>query len=225
MASAHLTPGSEGAAVSGEKGDAGLRIRNRKVGFYALMGALAMLGLGYASVPLYRLFCQVTGFGGTTQRASEAKAAGIKVSPVTMSVRFDGNVDPDLPWQFKPTEVTQTVHLGARSLTAYSAKNTADHPVVGRASFNVSPDSAGKYFNKIQCFCFTEQTLQPGQDVNMPVTYFVDPAILDDEDGKDIKQITLSYTFHIDKEATRAAAEAARSATVAKPLDRLANAR
>jgi len=184
-----------------------LNERNRRVGAYALAGALAMLGLGYASVPLYRLFCQVTGFGGTTQKATDAQAAGIKVSPVQISVRFDGNVDPGLPWAFAPEQVTQKVHLGARSLAIYTARNLSDRPITGRASFNVSPDSAGRFFNKIQCFCFTEQTLQPGQEVRMPVTYYVDPAILDDPDAKAIKQITLSYVFYEDKSASPAQPE------------------
>jgi len=191
--------------------------RNRRVALMALAGALAMLGLGFAAVPLYRMFCQVTGFQGTTQRVSEAEAAGIKVSPVTISVRFDANVDSDLPWDFKPAQVTQTVHLGARTLAVYTAKNLSDRPITGRASFNVSPDDAGKFFNKIQCFCFTEQTLQPGQEVRMPVTYYVDPAIVDDADGKDIKQITLSYVFHEDRSVV--------PATPSKPLDRADNAR
>ena len=198
-----------------------LRHRNRRVGLYALLGALVMLGLGYASVPLYRLFCQVTGFNGTTQRVSARQAAAIKVSQATISVRFDGNTDRDMPWAFRPVQVTQTVRLGARTLAVYTARNLSDKPIVGRASFNVSPDEAGKYFNKIQCFCFTEQTLQPGQEVRMPVTYFVDPAILQDEEARAIRQITLSYTFHEDKEASAALART----QAAKPLDRLANAR
>ena len=198
-----------------------LKDRNRRVALYALLGALFMLGLGYASVPLYRLFCQVTGCGGTAQRVSENQAAGVEVSAAMMSVRFDGNIDRDLPWAFRPDQVTQTVRLGARSLARFTARNLSDHPITGRASFNVSPDEAGKYFNKIQCFCFTEQTLQPGQEVSMPVTYYVDPAILKDEEARAIKQITLSYTFHEDKEAT--AALAAKGG--AKPLDRPANAR
>ena len=170
--------------------------RNRRVGMYAAAGALTMLGLGYASVPLYRLFCQVTGFGGTAQRVSESQAAGVEVSAATMSVRFDGNIDRDLPWAFRPDQVTQTVRLGARSLARFTAKNLSDHPITGRASFNVSPDEAGKYFNKIQCFCFTEQKLMPGQDVRMPVIYYVDPAILDDPGANNIEEITLSYTFN-----------------------------
>ena len=183
--------------------------RNRRVALLALAGALAMLALGFAAVPLYRMFCQVTGFQGTTQKVTEAEAAGIKVSAKTISVRFDANVDPDLPWAFAPAQLTQTVHLGARTLAVYTARNLSNRPITGRASFNVSPDDAGKFFNKIQCFCFTEQTLQPGQEVRMPVTYYVDPAILDDVDGKDIEQITLSYVFHEDK--------AARPATPDKP--------
>jgi cytochrome c oxidase assembly protein subunit 11 len=169
---------------------------NRRVGLMALGGALAMLGLGYASVPLYRLFCQVTGFGGTTQRVSEADAAKVGVAAVKMKVRFDGNVERGMAWQFRPGQVSQTVNLGSRNFTAYLARNTSDKPITGRASFNVVPEQAGKYFNKIQCFCFVEQTLQPGQEVNMPVVYYVDPKIKDDPDAKDISEITLSYTFH-----------------------------
>lgn len=172
---------------------------NRKVGLMAGGLALAMLGLGWASVPLYRMFCQVTGFGGTTQRITEEQARAVSVSARTISVRFDGNVDKDLPWQFGPEQITQTVKLGARTMAVYSAKNTSDKPIVGRASFNVSPDEAGKYFTKIECFCFTEQRLEPGQDIRMPVTYYVDPDILKDPDAKAIQQITLSYTFHQDR--------------------------
>ena len=194
-----------------------LKHRNRRVGAYAVAGALAMLGLGYASVPLYRMFCQATGFNGTTQRATAAEADGVKVLPTTVSIRFDGNVDRAMPWDFKPLQTTQTVHIGARSLAAFSAKNLSDRPITGRASFNVEPDEAGKYFKKIQCFCFTEQTLQPGQEVRMPVTYFVDPEIMQDDEARQIKQITLSYTFHEDRAADTKAG--------AKPLDRPANAR
>jgi cytochrome c oxidase assembly protein subunit 11 len=173
-----------------------LQNRNRRVGLMALSGALAMLGLGYASVPLYRLFCQVTGFGGTTQRVSEAQAAQVSVVAGKMVVRFDGNLERGMRWEFRPTQTTQTVQLGNRNFTAFIARNMTDKPVTGRASFNVVPEQAGKYFNKIQCFCFTEQTLAPGQEVNMPVIFQVDPKIKDDPDAKDISEITLSYTFH-----------------------------
>ena len=175
-----------------------LEHRNRKVGLYALIGALAMLGLGYASVPLYRLFCQVTGFNGTTQRVSEARAATVAVSTKTISIRFDANVERRMPWEFRPLQVTDTVAIGARDMAVFTAKNLSNEPITGTASFNVEPAYVGKYFNKVQCFCFTQQTLQPGQEIRMPVIYYVDPAILDDPEGKNVEQITLSYTFHPD---------------------------
>ncbi|EQB15856.1 cytochrome c oxidase assembly protein [Novosphingobium lindaniclasticum] len=173
------------------------RRSNRRVAFIALSMALLMLGLGYASVPLYRIFCQVTGYGGTTQRADEAKAAGIQVTDKTMSIRFDANVERDMPWEFKPLQRTDTVTIGERDMALFWAKNDSDKVITGTASFNVEPEQAARYFNKIQCFCFTEQTLQPGEAVKMPVIYYVDPAILDDPDNKDVEQITLSYTFHV----------------------------
>jgi len=169
---------------------------NRKVGLLALAGALAMLGLGFASVPLYRLFCQVTGFGGTTMRVSEAQAAEIKASDARISVRFDSNVERTMAWKFAPSQVTQDLRIGERKMAFYTAENLSDQPVTGMATFNVEPEQVGKYFNKIQCFCFTQQTLAPGQKVEMPVIYFVDPAILSDPEAKDVEQITLSYTFH-----------------------------
>ncbi|WP_374530182.1 cytochrome c oxidase assembly protein [Novosphingobium sp.] len=171
--------------------------RNRRVALIALAGALAMLGLGYASVPLYRLFCQVTGYGGTTQRASLAEAGSVKLGAQTISVRFDANIDRDMPWRFEPEQTTQDMRIGARKMAYFKAENMSDHPITGVASFNVTPEQAGKYFKKVQCFCFNRQTLQPGQSVDMPVIYYVDPAILDDPDAKDVQQITLSYTFHI----------------------------
>ncbi len=175
---------------------ASLDQRNRRTGLIALACALAMLGLGYASVPLYRLFCQVTGFGGTTQRASEAEAAAVSLSSQSISIRFDANVERALPWKFHPEQVTATAQLGGRRMAIFVAENLSTTPITGTATFNVEPEQAGKYFNKVQCFCFTEQTLQPGQEVRMPVVYFVDPKIKDDPDAKDIEQITLSYTFH-----------------------------
>ena len=188
--------------------NSGMVRRNRRVGLMALAFALAMLGLGYASAPLYRLFCQVTGFGGTTQRVSEAEAAAVSVSDKTMSIRFDANVDRSLPWRFQPERTTDTVQLGGRKMAIFLAKNLSDKPITGIASFNVTPAQAGRYFDKVQCFCFNEQTLQPGQEVRMPVIYYVDPKIMDDPDANDVEQITLSYTFH-------SIADGA-----AKPLDR-----
>lgn len=173
-----------------------IRDRNRRVGLIALAVACGMLGLGYASVPLYRLFCQVTGFAGTTQRATEEKAASVAVSHRTMSIRFDANVERGMPWNFRPEQVTDTVTVGARDMAIFIARNDSDKPITGTASFNVEPYYAGRYFNKIQCFCFTEQRLEAHQQVRMPVLYYVDPAILDDPDAADLEQITLSYTFH-----------------------------
>jgi cytochrome c oxidase assembly protein subunit 11 len=170
--------------------------RNRKVGLIALAIAAGMLGLGFASVPLYRLFCQVTGYAGTTQRVSAAEASTVAVTTKTISVRFDANVERGFPWEFKPVQVTDRVDIGARDMAIFTARNLSDKPITGTASFNVEPEYVGKYFNKIQCFCFTEQTLQPHQQVRMPVLYYIDPAILDDPDAADVEQITLSYTFH-----------------------------
>lgn len=170
--------------------------RNRRTAFTMAAFALGMLGLGYAAVPLYDLFCRVTGFGGTTMRVSEAQAAVIKPVAQKISIRFDGNVDREMPWTFGPEQVTQDVHIGERSMAFYKARNNAKYAVTGVASFNVAPERAGKYFNKIHCFCFNKQTLQPGQEVDMPVQYFVDPAILSDPEAQGIEQITLSYTFH-----------------------------
>ncbi|MBB4613221.1 cytochrome c oxidase assembly protein [Novosphingobium taihuense] len=192
--------------------------KNRKVALLAAGGALAMLGLGYASVPLYRLFCQVTGYGGTTQRATAEKLAGVKVAGKMIRVRFDANTAPGLPWMFKPQQVTQDLRIGERKIATFEARNLSGRPVTGTAIFNVSPEQAGKYFNKIQCFCFTEQKLLPGQDVRMPVIYYVDPAILDDPGASNIEEITLSYTFN---ETPESAAQANNSAG-AKPLAFLA---
>jgi len=175
--------------------------KNAKVGIYAFLGALFMLGMGYAAVPLYDLFCRVTGFGGTTQVATESEAdraaelaqlAGGK----TMSIRFDASTARDVPWDFSPVQTTDTVKIGQRDLAFYTAKNNSSIPITGTASFNVEPEQAGRYFHKIQCFCFVEQTLQPGQEMRMPVLYYVDPAMLEDEDMEGVEQITLSYTFH-----------------------------
>jgi len=171
--------------------------RNRRVGMLAVALAVAMLGLGYAAVPIYRLFCQVTGYGGTPQRASEARAAGVKVvAGRPMSIRFDANIDPGMGWAFAPEATTQTVAIGARSIAFFTARNTTDHEITGAASYNIAPAEAARYFTKVQCFCFTRQTLRAHQDVRMPVVYYVDPAILNDPDVKNVQQITLSYTFH-----------------------------
>ena len=157
--------------------------RNRRVAAGAFACVFGMVGLSFAAVPLYRLFCQVTGFGGTTQRAE----AGALVEPVagkTISIRFDANHAPSLPWTFEPEKDVETVTIGANEMAFYSAKNLSDKPVTGIASYNVSPTQAGKYFTKVECFCFSQQTLEPGQQVRMPVIFFVDPKILDDPDSR-----------------------------------------
>jgi cytochrome c oxidase assembly protein subunit 11 len=176
-----------------------LEQRNRRTGMIMLAVAAAMLAMGYAAVPLYRLFCQVTGFGGTTQRATEveaADAAARSAGGTTISVRFDANTARDMPWVFKPLQATDRVAIGQRDMAIFTARNDTEIPLTGTATFNVEPEQAGKYFNKVQCFCFTEQTLQPGQEVRMPVIYYIDPAALDDPNMDGVAQITLSYTFH-----------------------------
>jgi len=180
---------------------------NLRVGMMAAAGALAMLGLGYASVPLYRLFCQVTGFGGTTMIASESKAARAAAAATgqTISIRFDASTEAGMPWTFHPSQPTDTVTIGERDIATFVARNNSDRPITGTATFNVVPEQAGAYFNKIQCFCFTEQTLKPGEEVTMPVLYFVDPAMLKDPNMKGVEQITLSYTFHRSQEPLAAA--------------------
>jgi cytochrome c oxidase assembly protein subunit 11 len=152
----------------------------------------AMLGLAFASVPLYRIFCEATGFGGTPLRAEQAPGAAAG----QVGVRFDANIHPGLPWRFEPEQTTVRIKPGAQTRIFYKAQNLSARPWTGQAVFNVSPDQAGKYFKKIQCFCFTEQTLKAGETVDMPVLFFVDPKIKQDPDTKDIDEITLSYTFY-----------------------------
>lgn len=153
---------------------------------------LGMLMLSYASVPLYRLFCQVTGYGGTTQTAAQLPD---KVLNREMRITFNADIDAALPWDFRPGEKLYRIRPGEQGLTFYVAHNRSDKPVKGHAVYNVVPHEAGRYFTKIDCFCFREQTLQPGQKVNMPISFYIDPAIADDPDLKDISTITLSYTF------------------------------
>lgn len=169
--------------------------RRRNLGLAAVLaGTVAgMVGLAYASVPLYRLFCQMTGYGGTTQVSAAPAAADVSDRIVT--IRFDANVARDLPWRFEPAVASIDVRVGEQALAFYKAKNLSDVPVSGQATFNVTPHRAGPFFAKVDCFCFTEQTLAPGEDMDMPVSFFVDPAILKDADGNDLPEITLSYTF------------------------------
>ena len=151
-----------------------------------------MAGLTAASPPIYRTFCSLTGFGGTPLRAE--KAPGAVAGQV--GVRFDANIHPGLPWRFEPEQTSVRVQPGAQTKIFYRAQNLSARPWTGQAVFNVSPDQVGKYFKKIQCFCFTEQTLKAGETVDMPVVFFVDPKIKQDPDTKDVDEITLSYTFY-----------------------------
>jgi cytochrome c oxidase assembly protein subunit 11 len=172
----------------------------------SLVGLVAgMVGLSFASVPLYRMFCQVTGYGGVPQRAEKAPG---EVLDRTVTIRFDGNVDRALPWTFAPVQQTMDVKIGETVLAFFKASNNSAGPVSGRAIFNVSPELAGRYFTKIECFCFKQQTLAAGQTVDMPVTFFVDPKFVEDEDTKDISEITLSYTFYRSDGANPPAASA-----------------
>ena len=166
---------------------------------------IGMVGMAYAAVPLYEIFCQVTGFGGTTQVADASTERPILDR--TIRVRFDANTGRDMPWEFRPVQRVQTLRIGEQGLAFYEALNLSDQIVTGTATFNVTPLKAGLYFSKIQCFCFTEQTLGPHQRVDMPVTFFVDPAIADDPNLDDVTEITLSYTFFRtnDAEAERVA--------------------
>lgn len=170
-----------------------LERRQRRVGLAAAGVALGMLGLAFASVPLYRVFCQTTGYGGTTQRAEHPSGA---VLARKVTVRFDANVAPSLKWRFEPVQQALDVHIGENALAFFRATNLSDKPLTGTAVFNVLPEQVGIHFNKVQCFCFTEQTLQPGQTVEMPVSFFIDTAYVSDKDVKDFNDITLSYTFY-----------------------------
>ncbi len=164
---------------------------NKRTG--VVLGGVAggMLCLAYAAVPLYQMFCQATGYGGTPQRVTRPSDV---VLERTISVRFDGNVN-GIAWRFEPVVTTMDVHIGENALAFYRATNISDRPLVGTATYNVSPDIAGGFFNKLACFCFTEQRLEPGESVDMPVSFYIDPTLVDDKDARRLNQITLSYTF------------------------------
>ncbi len=171
--------------------------RNKRTGFVMATVAAGMVGLGFASVPLYRIFCQATGLNGTVSRAEASELDFSKaIEGNTMQVRFDANHRGDLPWNFRPEHPTDTATIGARDMAIFIAKNNSDHAVTGTATYNVTPEQAAKYFTKIQCFCFTQQTLQPGEQVRMPVIFHIDPKIMTDPDTKTVEEITLSYTFY-----------------------------
>jgi cytochrome c oxidase assembly protein subunit 11 len=189
--------------------------RNRNTALVCSAVAAGMVALSFAAVPLYQLFCQVTGFGGTTQRA---EAVAGPVLDRTMKVRFDGNVGNGLPWEFGPVERQIELKVGEQAQGTYRATNISDRPTTGTATFNVSPSLSGAYFVKIECFCFTEQTLQPGESVDMPVMFYIDPDIVDDSDVAKLGTITLSYTFYpMDQPARVSQADAATPETAQQP--------
>jgi cytochrome c oxidase assembly protein subunit 11 len=174
------------------------------VGVVVFMGAMA-----WASVPLYDWFCRVTGYGGAT---GVAEAAGDEVLDQTIKVRFDASLERGMPWEFKPLQTEMEIRIGEEGMAFYEAYNPTDKPVAGSASYNVAPFDAGGFFSKIDCFCFEEQVLMPGERVEMPVVFFVDPGIVDDRDARHTSHITLSYTFYeIDLPEDRQAALADRA--------------
>jgi cytochrome c oxidase assembly protein subunit 11 len=166
---------------------------NRTLTLSLVAAVIGMVMLAYASVPLYRIFCRVTGFGGTTRRVDFNHSHAI--SDHTVTVRFDGTMDPRLPWKFVPVEKSVTVHLGENRVIAFRATNLANYDTEGQATYNVTPFAVGTYFNKIQCFCFEKQHLGPHETATMPVSFFIDPAMLDDPEARDVQNITLSYSF------------------------------
>jgi len=167
--------------------------KNRRIALICGGVFCTMVGVSFAAVPLYDMFCRVTGYGGTPQRVEQVSDV---ILDRTITVRFDSNTSPGLPWEFKPKQRQVELRIGETTEAFYVARNTAEVVTAGTASFNVSPELAGAYFNKLECFCFTEQELQPGQSYEMPVQFFVDPEIVNVPELKNIKTITLSYTFH-----------------------------
>jgi cytochrome c oxidase assembly protein subunit 11 len=177
-----------------------LRRRDKVVAVACGLLVAAMVGMSYAAVPLYDWFCRVTGFNGTTQVAASGPQS---VSDHTITVRFDANVGPGLPWRFEPEQRSIQVRLGEVVTVNYLVVNETARAITGAAAYNVSPLSLGAYFQKINCFCFTEQTLKPGEKREMPVVFYVDPAMLKDAEGEAVNTITLSYTFYPQREPSR----------------------
>ena len=186
----------------------------QKTAFQAGAVVLIMASLSFAAVPFYRWFCQVTGFAGTT---NVVDAASDVILDQTIEIRFDASLDSGMPWTFQPVERTMTLRIGETGLAFFEAHNPTNRVVVGQASYNVTPDQAGAFFDKIECFCFTQQVLQPGQTVQMPVSFYVDPSIVTDREGQYIHQITLSYTIY-EVPLTETEQEAALNIPVARPL-------
>ena len=176
---------------------ANLRRRNLATAAIAFVVVAGMVGGAFASVPLYRIVCKRLGIGGTTQVATRAPS---DVSDVDITVRFDANIDKELPWEFKPNQKSVTLKLGESKTITYHVRNLAKYPTTGTAEFNVTPDKIGQYFNKLACFCFQEQKLAPGQEADLAVTFFVDPAMIKDSTADEVRTITLSYTFFRSKD-------------------------
>jgi cytochrome c oxidase assembly protein subunit 11 len=166
--------------------------KKAKFGIAAALVPFAMLGAAYASVPLYQLFCQVTGYGGTTQIATQAASAVLERK---VRVRFDANLSPDVPWTFTPEKPVVELGLGENGLAFYKVKNNSNRPVTAVATYNVTPHKVGPYFQKLECFCFQDRTLQPGEEMELPVIFYVDPALATDKNVKEVTEVTLSYTF------------------------------
>ena len=182
------------------------RRRNNATVLFLVSVIASMVGLSFASVPLYRLFCQATGLGGTTQRAATAPA---EAAAAVLTIRFDAETNPDLGWEFRPLQSTVTVHPGEERQIFYRAVNKTASPVTGSATYNVTPAKAGIYFDKLQCFCFNEQFLAPGESRDIGVVFFVDPDILTDPNTSDVRTITLSYTMFRAYQRARPTASAA----------------
>ena len=178
--------------------------RNAKVGMICAIGFVAMIGAAYASVPLYKAFCQITGFDGTVRKA---EVAPDKVLERKLTIRFDANVR-DLPWKFTAEQATQDIRIGETGLAFFKVTNNGDRPITGRAIYNVVPEAAGAYFQKLECFCFSDQTIAAGETIEFPVVYFVDPKYADDFETKGKPEVTLSYTFFPSVDAQKASRRA-----------------
>jgi cytochrome c oxidase assembly protein subunit 11 len=187
------------------------RRRSRLTAWAAVATVAAMVGLSFAAVPLYRAFCQITGFGGTPRIFAAAPSGEVDR---TVTVSFNANVGHGLPWTFTPAQGSMTVKLGETAMAEFRARNDGIRPIVGVATFNITPFKAGQYFDKIACFCFNEQRLEPGEEVLMPVTFYVDPALATDRSTRDVTNVTLSYTFFEADDSPRAEASRDTAATV-----------
>ncbi len=169
------------------------RTSNRVTGVVVAAIVVGMVGMSFAAIPLYRAFCQATGYGGTPKIGLAAAPGG---NGQTIRVRFDANIDPGLPWTFRPDQRDMTVTLGEDHLAAYSAHNNVNRPMTGVALYNVTPEKIGKYFHKTACFCFNQQVLEPGQDMSFPLSFWIDPEIARDPNTANVHDIVLSYTFY-----------------------------